>query len=344
MSRLPFVLISLTMLLGSFSLGTAHADIKDLRGRSGEIIPGTEGITPGPGVDLSRRDLRFAELNNVFGQGSTLQSARLTEADLSYADLNGANVTEGDFSNALITGTRLSSGGFSKEQLYSTASYKNKNLQGVELGSELTGWNFVGQNLTGATFIGYTRIRPFSADLTDADFTDAIVRDAGVSSFSQEQLYSTASYKNKNMEGVRFGDVLGWDFSGQNLSGARFGSISTNTDFTDAVVDGVRFGTGFTNDQLYSTASYQNRNLEGISLGVVSGWNFTGQNLAGASFGRMTNTDFTDSVVANADFGTATSRGFTKEQLYSTASYKKKNLEGINLGGLSEELAGDGGR
>ena len=59
------------------------------------------------------------------------------------------------------------SGGFTKEQLYSTASYQEKNLQGIGLQSnDLSGWDFSGQNLTGA-FLGGSTLT--NANLSGAD-------------------------------------------------------------------------------------------------------------------------------------------------------------------------------
>jgi hypothetical protein len=41
----------------------AHADI--YRWGTGEVIPGTEGITPGPGVQLQNHELGFATLHDL---------------------------------------------------------------------------------------------------------------------------------------------------------------------------------------------------------------------------------------------------------------------------------------
>ena len=92
---------------------------------------------------------------------------------------------------------------------------------------------------------------------------------------------------------------------------------------------------GFTKEQLYSTASYQQRNLRGIGLGYnnLTGWDFSGQDLTGADFGSstLTNANFAGAMVTGASFDETTSHGFTKEQLYSTASYQQRNLQGIEL-------------
>ena len=61
-----------------------------------------------------------------------------------------------------------------------------------------------------------------------------------------------------------------------------------------AVVTGAYFynttSHGFTKEQLYSTASYQAENLQGIGLvgNDLSGWDFNGQNLANADLSSST--------------------------------------------------------
>jgi len=46
----------------ALSATIARSDV--VRKDTGAVIPGTEGITPGPGVDLSVLDLSFAALNS----------------------------------------------------------------------------------------------------------------------------------------------------------------------------------------------------------------------------------------------------------------------------------------
>ena len=67
--------------------------------------------------------------------------------------------------------------------------------------------------------------------------------------------------------------------------------------------------------------------LEGVNL---TGCSFAGQNLTNAIFGfaTLTNADFTGAAVARAYLGFTS---LTSSQLYSTASYKAKNLAGIEL-------------
>jgi uncharacterized protein YjbI with pentapeptide repeats len=128
---------------------------------------------------------------------------------------------------------------------------------------------------------------------------------------------------------------------------------------TGAVVRGAIFGSttskGFSAGQLYSTASYQAHDLQGIRLlsNDLTGWNFAGQNLTSADFSSatltgadfsqanitsasfssatLTGADLSGADVRGANFDLATYRGFTAAQLYSTASYQAHDLTGIRL-------------
>ena len=74
-------------------------------------------------------------------------------------------MTDADLSGAIVKGAwfvDVTSSGFTSEQLYSTASYQQKDLAGINLSSnDLSGWDFAGQDLTNAQI---------SAPLTSADF------------------------------------------------------------------------------------------------------------------------------------------------------------------------------
>lgn len=225
---------------------TICADV--VRRDNGAVIPGTEGITPGPGVDLSDLDLSFAALNNRnltggFFTASNLTSATFksslltatdfTAANLSQADLDRATLTNTIFTNAIITGSILNGAtgkSFTKEQLYATGSYQSKNLQGVQLGlNNLEAWDFSGQDLTNSRL----------SHLVDA-----------------------------NLQGA-------------NLTNAAIGvNAVTNANFADAVIQGLNLSgsAGFTETQLYSTASYQAQNLGAIGLNgqTLSGWQLQG--------------------------------------------------------------------
>ena len=133
--------------------------------------------------------------------------------------LFGAIVKDADFTGAIVTGTNLSdstSRGFSRSQLYSTISYQDRNLVGIDLSRcSLSRWDFSGQDLTGA------RLR--NSTILNADFTEATISGADFGSvhmLKPEQLYSTTSYQQGDLRGVgfSFNDLEGWNLAGQNLA------------------------------------------------------------------------------------------------------------------------------
>jgi hypothetical protein len=120
----------------------------------------------------------------------------------------------------------------------------------------------------------------------------------------------------KDLTGIllRNNDLTGWDFSGQNLTDANFeDSTLTGVDLTDAVVAGADFedttALGFTKEQLYSTASYKQKDLQGINLedNDMASWNFAGQDLSNADVqeGDLSGADLTGANLSNANFRAA---------------------------------------
>jgi uncharacterized protein YjbI with pentapeptide repeats len=246
-------------------------------------------------------------------------------------------VTGADFTDAVVTGGIFREmTGLSAEQLYSTANYQQGDLTGIRLeDNDLSGWSFAGKNLSEANF--------YRSTLAGTDFTDAVVTRTsfrGFGGITAEQLYSTATYQQGDLSGMSLAenDLRGWDFAGKDLSDVSLAiSLLAGADFAGAIVKGAIFTRpadgGFTADQLYSTASYQQGDLRGVYLGAndLTGWDFAGKDLSGASFREetLTGADFTDAVVKGADFEQST--GFTAEQLYSTASYKQGDLSGTSF-------------
>ena len=194
-------------------------------------------------------------------QDKDLTGINLSENDLTNWNLSRQNLTNVSFSNTNLTDTNLTdsnisyvdfsnttSYGFTKEQLYSTASYKNKNLTGIKLiSNHLISWDFSGQDLTNSSFL--------SSDIRGADFTNSIINyvdfivDPSVYySITKEQLYSTASYRNKDLTGIKLGydysfsskkDLSMWDFSGQNLMNSSFSYVQlSNANFTETDLRG----------------------------------------------------------------------------------------------------------
>ena len=170
------------------------------------------------------------------------------------------------------------------------------------------------------------------------------------------QLYSTASYKGHDLTGINLSQIefLGGDFTGQNLTNANFDMAwLVGADFSGAEVRGANFGvihrglggvwlgSGITIAQLYSTASYQAKDLSGVHLdnNVLNGANFAGHNLTNADFTGtwLNDADFTGAEIRGASFARGDSgTGISGSQLYSTASYQAKDLRGVHgLSGLN---------
>ena len=198
-------------------------------------------------------------------------------------------MSNADFTDSIITGASLyfaTDRGFKKEQFYSTLSYKNKDLTGVDLGdNDLAGWDLSGQNLTNVSF--------YASDLTDTNLTDSIITGASFwrasATLTEHQFYSTLSYKNKSLVGLNMKNntLNGWDFSGQNLT-------STTFERTNLV-----------------TANFAGANLTGVNFAYAD---LSGANFAGAIFN---NTTLTGVDITNTDF-----RGAIIESIIGTPTYK----------------------
>ncbi|MFO0911737.1 MAG: pentapeptide repeat-containing protein [Pirellulales bacterium] len=306
---------------------------------------------------------RDQNLTESFMAGATLTNADLLRANLTEANLTGANLTNAVLTNAEVRWAALRgtvSKGFKASQLYSTASYVNRDLQGIDLGAnDLTSWNFRDQNLTEAVFDGstlaktdFTRASLIEADLRGATlgtaiFTDAVVRGANftgavANGFTKTQLYSTGSYKNQNLRGMILAgnDLTAWDFRGQDLTEVDFtGSTLTDITLNNAIIAGADFTEAFyhglTKQRFTSTASFVNKDLHEVILAKndLTGWDFQNQSLIDADFSEavLRNAKFNGAVVRGTDFQATTRRGFTSSQLYATSSYIAKNMQGIGL-------------
>ena len=79
-----------------------NADVR--RRTTGEVIPGTEGITPGPAAPLGNRDLEFADLDQLDLTGATFKGSNLATADLSSANLTHADLSLADLTHANFVG------------------------------------------------------------------------------------------------------------------------------------------------------------------------------------------------------------------------------------------------
>lgn len=290
------------------------------------------------GQQVSSVNFSFSNLSGVMFDKAVLRGVNFTGTNLTGVDFKGSTFSDMIFNDAIIRYADFSQTNFNAEQLYTTKSYKDKDLRGIGLKDRvLTGSDFSGQNLTDAVFSGAT--------LLETDFTGAIIQGADFSSTTSRGLtalrfYSTKSYQDKDLRGVKLRNnvMTGADFHEQNLTGADFtGSVLTGVDFTDAMIQYADFSAtvGFMGAQLYSTQSYKQKDLRGIGLRQrdIRGAVFAGFDLTGATFGGsyLGDVDFTDACIAWVDFKGAT--GLTTEQFRSTQSYKERDIEGVGLAG-----------
>ena len=123
------------------------------------------------GANFTRANLSSADLRYV-----TLTNAAFTNANLSSADLYAATLTNADFTDALIVGANFEHSTLTLSQLYSTASYKEKNLSGVRLFDfDLRDECFSGFNLN---YVSFAEATLAGADFTDSDLTGAYLGNA----------------------------------------------------------------------------------------------------------------------------------------------------------------------
>ena len=104
-----------------------------------------------------------------------------------------------DLTNTCIRGVTFLGGTLTKQQLYSTSSYKRRDLRNVTFKGLQNDWDFSGQDLTGARFLGFRS--NLVTSLPQADVTDAIVTDIGLE-LTLEQFKSTWNYRNGYLRGV----------------------------------------------------------------------------------------------------------------------------------------------
>jgi uncharacterized protein YjbI with pentapeptide repeats len=261
--RQPCLFAVLVALPAVFGCGRAFAVID--RWDNGQPIPGTSGITLGPGVTASNLALQFADISSMDVTGANFSGSDLTSADffaanLTRASLANATLTNADLFTSTLTGTNFSGAvvqgatlfgatrnGFIQLQLDSTASFQQHTLSTIGLdNNDLSGWDFSNQNLSNATF---NQSIFTHANLMNADFSNASIQFAGFSDttgsgFTAAQLASTTGYQNRQLQGIDFSrnDLTGWIFSGQNLSGASFASSNLlSAAFFSATLSHVNF-------------------------------------------------------------------------------------------------------
>jgi uncharacterized protein YjbI with pentapeptide repeats len=196
------------------------ADHSQGKQKSTLLAPGGAGVDAVPGADLSSRDLTMADFIAIGLQNVNFSSSVLTGADFS-SDIRASGVLNTD--PPLLTMGDPPSGSSPPILIY------------------------------------FVRFRP--TDLAQADFSGAEIRGASFSrgycppgffaeeqppgeSLSLEQLYSTASYHNRDLRGINWtrNPLEGANFANQNLANAVFSQASlANVNFTNAILTNADF-------------------------------------------------------------------------------------------------------
>ena len=161
------------------------------------------------------------------GCTTNVKPLNFTYCDLSNAVFDDAKI------NAWFGSADLTGASFVRADL-TVKPEANSNGTGFDFAT-LKNVDFTDANLSGVNFQG--------ADVLNANFTNAIINNTdfgetyGVHNFVRDQLYSTKSYKEKNLTGIIFGqkDLSYWDFSHQNLQNSKIRIANlNNTNFTGA--------------------------------------------------------------------------------------------------------------
>jgi uncharacterized protein YjbI with pentapeptide repeats len=290
-------------------------------GPSDIVVPGTAGITAGPGIDLSGWNTAGHQLVTAYLGSFDLTNASFAGSNLFEADLTSSTLTSANFSNAYLVFTYFDSSNLTN------ASFANANLLGASLTSS-TGVNadFTGSNLNSAS-LDYS-------DLTGANFTYAYLSGASLRSSTSTSaifygaLLISADFTNADLSNANLADAALFDtiFNGAIVKGADISSTTTG---------------GFTAGQLYTTRSYLLGDLTGIRLSGnnLSAWNFAAQNLTNADFAAstLTNANFVGVLATGANFGstTITNANFSDADLgsarFALSVLTNSNFSGTNL-------------
>lgn len=197
-----------------------------------------------------------------------------------------------------------------------------------------------GRDLTKG-YLFQARMRQFRVSSTILN--DAYLAEADMYNLQGNQIVARgADMSRSNLEIARFGsaDLAGTRFNGANLTGANLGGATlTGATFGNANVVNIHLNNvtahGFTAQQLYETASYQQGNLGSIELAVnnLTGWDFSDLQMENANFAetQLTNAVFSNALVTAADFSFS---NLSPTQLYATRSYQNRQLDDMEFSSM----------
>jgi uncharacterized protein YjbI with pentapeptide repeats len=389
--------------------GATFDNAKLIGARIGWSSLGQENVaTSFRGADVSKADISGGWRRPDF-TGANLDGASLggsySDATFTDAIVRGATIGNGitlanlystaSYRSGDLTGIKLNLGD------YQSANFAGKDLSLSDIRGQLDGLDLRGAKFVEGRLVE-VKVDPFAApakpsvlmqgadlstanlgslDLTRVEFTDATIRGADFqpsfglrNTLRADQLYSTASYKRGDLGPIKLtGDFRGWDFSGQDMSGAYFGPGTTLGDnrWTGATLRSAQLFASFTAPPDFrgvdlsgaslafmqsEAADFRDARLTGAQVSgslvrarfegaAVSGAEFRAD-LRGASFVGVTmdgvtisggspidGADFTNADIRGARFALFTG-GFSRAQLESTASFRIKDLSRLQVEGL----------
>ncbi|MGA2254864.1 MAG: pentapeptide repeat-containing protein, partial [Thermoguttaceae bacterium] len=183
-----------------------------------------------------------------------------------------------------------------------------------------------------------------SVNLANLDLTQAYLIGADL----EAATLTNANLTNANLSNASlvYSRLTNADLTGANLTNADVASSRlTNANLTGATVAGTNFlNSNFTASQLYSTASYQVQNLQGIELydlnltgGDLSGQNLTNAWLYDGTLARadLTGANLTNTKLTYADLTGADLRGAQGLHLDTTTTTTNTILPDGTINGLS---------
>lgn len=250
------------------------------------------------GQDVSGMSFYGKSLVNSSWSGSTAVGTGFSRANLTNANFTNANLTNAGFLEAIIEGARFGSdnGTFTKNQLYTTASYKNKDLRNIQIiNKALVEWDFTGQNLMNAVFD--------NVQTRKTNFTNADLRGAHFTYFG---MGNTEIKKNTISSQGLFGSFEMNDAS-DSFSIRKYIPAEENGEMISAVL---------------------NKNAGFISGGAV----LTLENGAVFYIGGKLTVQKGSSIVINTDANSSTKLTINPED--SRISYDKYGIVGLNAGSL----------
>jgi len=218
------------------------------------------------GADLSRADLRGANLYGVDFSRANLTGANLSAAFLSRAKFSAANLTGGNLVGAFLSTARLGDADLSG------ANLSGANLSGANLsGADLSGANLSDANLIGA-FLSPSELGPsklIRADISGADLTDADLVGAD---------FSRADLSRANLIGANLSDahlsrarLIGAHASDAHLSRAKLGRADLrDADLRDTDLSGADLRNADLAQARLLGAGLRGADLSGARVGGVS--------------------------------------------------------------------------